>query len=48
MEQSEKWLAGHRLLDMEVREENQPEPIVITNQNAVIAYLVPMEVFKST
>jgi transposase-like protein len=38
MEQSEEWLSRHRYLDMEVlEEEQQPEPIEMPKQEAVLA-----------
>jgi len=37
MEQSEDWLTGHRYLDMDVLEENQPQMIELSKQEAVLA-----------
>jgi transposase-like protein len=37
MEQSEEWLTGHRYLDMEVLEEEQPEPIELPKHEVVLA-----------
>jgi len=35
MEQSEEWITGHRYLDMNVLEEEQPEMIELTKHEAV-------------
>jgi putative transposase len=37
MEQSEEWITGHRYLDMDVLEEEQPERIEIPKQEAALA-----------
>jgi len=37
MEQSEEWITGHRHLDMNVLEEEQPEMIELAKQEAVAA-----------
>jgi len=37
MEQSEEWITGHRYLDMEVLEEEKPEPSELPKQEAVLA-----------
>lgn len=37
MEQSEEWITGHRYLDMEVLEEEQPELIELSKQEVVLA-----------
>jgi putative transposase len=37
MEQSEEWIIGHRYLDMEVLEEEQPKPVELPIKEAVLA-----------
>lgn len=37
VEQSEEWITGHRYLDMEVLEEEQPEPVELPIKEAVLA-----------
>lgn len=37
MEQSEEWITGHRYLDMEVLEEEQPELVELPKKEAVLA-----------
>ena len=37
MEQSEEWITGHVYLDMRVLEDDQPEPIELLKQEAVLA-----------
>jgi transposase-like protein len=37
MEQSEEWITGHRYLDMEVLEEEQPQRIELRKKEAVLA-----------